>query len=333
MKTLEFKEGVLNISDQKQLPLKEIVLHCTKVSEIVKAIKELSVRGAPAIGICAAYGAVIAADEAEDMADLKSLLNEIKAARPTAVNLEWAINKDLEILKNQTSLENCKEEFLKLAKKMEEDEIETDRKMGEYGAELIKDGMTVLTHCNTGRLATVGIGTALGVITTAHSQGKNISVYADETRPLLQGGRLTAYELKQAGIPFKLIADSAAAFLMKSGKIDMIFVGADRIAKNGDTANKIGTFSLSLAARVYNVPFYIVAPKSSFDFNIESGEEIVIEERDDREICEIGGVRIAPEGIETYNPAFDVTPWENITGIISEDGIYYPKEGGFLCTE
>lgn len=196
--------------------------------------------------------------------------------------------------------------------------------MAKFGNEVIKENAVILTHCNTGALATVGYGTALGVIREAHYSGKNIFVYVDETRPRLQGSKLTAWELVQEGIPAKLIADSVAATLIRDGKIDVILVGADRIALNGDTANKIGTFMLSVIAKVYNVPFYVVAPTSTIDFEIESGKEIVIEERSPEEITHINGVRIAPEGIEVYNPAFDVTPHENITGIITEKGIIRP---------
>lgn len=329
MKTLFFKEDALYLIDQRFIPEKEEYFICKNTEDIYYAIKEMVVRGAPAIGITAAYGAYLAKKESKDREELKANLNKIKSSRPTAVNLEYAIEKAMELAHD----DNCQEKLLALAIEIENREIENNKKMGEMGASLIKENMTLLTHCNTGSLATVGIGTALGVIKTAFHQGKNIKVYADETRPRLQGARLTAYELMKEGIPFKLISDSLAPYLIKEGLIDMIFLGADRIAKNGDTANKVGTFMLSLAAKEYGVPFYVVAPTTTFDPTISSGKEIIIEERDKSEVLEIGGVNIAPKGVDAYNLAFDITPWENITAIISEKGIHYPEEGGFKCMQ
>ncbi len=333
MMKIEYRDFRLFLPDQRFIPHREESFECKSTEDVVFAIKEMVVRGAPAIGIAAAFGAVIAANETSDenfSEELNKKLDLIGNARPTAVNLSMAIGAMKKILEaEKLSKGDCVERFLELAEEMTAKEIETDRLMGEFGATLIKDKMTVLTHCNTGTLATVGIGTALGVIKTAYEKGLDIKVYADETRPRLQGLRLTAYELKKSGIPFKVIADSAAHTLIRDGKIDAIFVGADRIAKNGDTANKIGTFGLSVSAKVYNVPFYVVAPRSTFDFSIMTGDEIEIEERDADEILEIEGVKLFPERIEVYNPAFDVTPWENITAIICEDGIYYPAKGGF----
>jgi methylthioribose-1-phosphate isomerase len=257
---------------------------------------------------------------------IEEALEVIANSRPTAVNLMWAVKRMKKVIEKNKELEliDIYQALKKEADSIYLEDIETNKKMAKFGNEVIKENAVILTHCNTGALATVGYGTALGVIREAHYSGKNIFVYADETRPRLQGSKLTAWELVQEGIPAKLIADSVAATLIRDGKIDVILVGADRIALNGDTANKIGTFMLSVIAKVYNVPFYVVAPTSTIDFEIESGKEIIIEERSPEEVTHINGVRIAPEGIEVYNPAFDVTPHENITGIITEKGIIKP---------
>ncbi len=257
---------------------------------------------------------------------MEGALEVLINSRPTAVNLMWAVKRMKKVIEKNKELEliDIYQALKKEADSIYLEDIETNKKMAKFGNEVIKENAVILTHCNTGALATVGYGTALGVIREAHYSGKNIFVYVDETRPRLQGSKLTAWELVQEGIPAKLIADSVAATLIRDGKIDVILVGADRIALNGDTANKIGTFMLSVIAKVYNVPFYVVAPTSTIDFEIESGKEIVIEERSPEEITHINGVRIAPEGIEVYNPAFDVTPHENITGIITEKGIIRP---------
>ena len=329
IKTIEYKEDVLFLIDQRKLPSVYEVFKCENYKDVEFAIKDMVVRGAPAIGATAAYGVVLAAKEFLNEEKGKFLLKMDEAlyilnnSRPTAVNLMWAINrmKNLIELNKELSTKDIYEIIKKEAEVIYDEDIVTNKTMAKYGNEIIKDGATILTHCNTGALATVGYGTALGVVREAHYTGKKIFVYADETRPRLQGGRLTAWELVQEGIPSKLIADNVAATLIRDGKIDVILVGADRIASNGDTANKIGTFMLSVIAKVYNVPFYIVAPTSTIDFDIETGKEIEIEERDDSEVTHIDGIRIAPDGIDVFNPAFDVTPWENITGIITEKGI------------
>jgi len=250
----------------------------------------------------------------------------LNKSRPTAVNRMWAIKRMRDLIEknNDLEVEKIYEKIANEANNIYYEDIKTNKTMAKYGNKIIKEGDTILTHCNTGALATVQHGTALGVVREAHYTGKNIFVYADETRPRLQGGKLTAWELVQEGIPAKLIADNVAATLIRDGKIDVILVGADRIASNGDTANKIGTFMLSVVAKAYNVPFYIVAPTTTIDFDIETGKEIEIEERSYEEVTHINGVRIAPEGIGVYNPAFDVTPNENITGIITEKGIVKP---------
>lgn len=329
IKAIEFKDDILYLIDQRKLPTIYEIFQCKDYKEVDFAIKDMVVRGAPAIGATAAYGVVLAAkeflnqDKKDFLGNLDKALEVLNNSRPTAVNLMWAIKKMRLLIEENRSLSN-EEIYVKIkeeADKIFEEDIATNKAMAKYGNEIIKQGATILTHCNTGALATVGYGTALGVVREAHYTGKNIFVYADETRPRLQGGRLTAWELVQEGIPSKLIADNVAATLIRDGKIDVILVGADRIALNGDTANKIGTFMLSVVAKAYNVPFYIVAPTTTIDFDIETGKEIEIEERDSIEVTHIDGVRTAPEGIEVYNPAFDVTPWENISGIITEKGI------------
>jgi len=290
------------------------------------------VRGAPAIGVTGAYGLVLAAKEfinlskEEFFRKIKESAQIIGNSRPTAVNLMWAVKRMEDIMEanNDKSNEEIYKALLDEAKAIEKEDLETNKSIARYGNEIIPENSTILTHCNTGALATVGYGTALGVIREAHYSGKNISVFADETRPRLQGAKLTAWELVQEGIPVTLIPDSVAPVLIRDGKIDVIIVGADRIASNGDTANKIGTYMLSQIAKDFNVPFYVAAPISTIDFDIKSGEQIVIEERDISEVTHIDGIRIAPEGVKVYNPAFDVTPHENITGIITEKGIIKP---------
>lgn len=332
IKSIEFKNEVLYLIDQRKLPNSYEIFECKTYRDVNFAIKEMVVRGAPAIGAAAAYGVVLAAKEflKEDreifFEKIEEALEVIANSRPTAVNLMWAVKRMKKVIEKNKELEliDIYQALKKEADSIYLEDIETNKKMAKFGNEVIKENAVILTHCNTGALATVGYGTALGVIREAHYSGKNIFVYADETRPRLQGSKLTAWELVQEGIPAKLIADSVAATLIRDGKIDVILVGADRIALNGDTANKIGTFMLSVIAKVYNVPFYVVAPTSTIDFEIESGKEIIIEERSPEEVTHINGVRIAPEGIEVYNPAFDVTPHENITGIITEKGIIRP---------
>ena len=328
-KTMEFKNDILYLIDQRKLPSVIEYFQCKNHKDVEFAIRDMVVRGAPAIGACAAYGAVLAVKEYIGLEGdvffqrLEGALEFINKSRPTAVNLMWAISRMKELIDENKDLES--DEIYKLVKNQAdliyEEDIKTNMAIGRYGNEIVPKNARILTHCNAGALATVDYGTALGVIRAAHDHGKNIFVYADETRPRLQGSKLTTWELVQEGIPCNLISDSVAATLIRDGKIDLIVVGADRIASNGDTANKIGTFMLSVVAKVYNVPFYIAAPLSTIDFHIESGDEIVIEERDASEVTHIDGIRIAPENVEVYNPAFDVTPWDNIDGIITEKGI------------
>lgn len=338
-KTIEFKDNNLVLIDQRKLPVSLEYFTCSSVEDVEFAIRDMVVRGAPAIGATAAYGVYIAAvntavKDSEGISRISPKSLEVQCrflekARPTAVNLRWAIRRMLaaaETISNSThQTDNYPLSLLKAeADTILAEDIETNKKMAKIGLEIVPDNAVILTHCNTGSLATGGWGTALGVIKEAHVSGKNIFVYADETRPRQQGARLTAWELVQAGIPAKLIVDSSAAVLIRDGKVDLVILGADRIAANGDVCNKIGTFMLSVLCKEYGVPFYSAAPVSTIDFEIESGSEIPIEERGAEEVTHPGGVQRAPEEIEVFNPAFDVTPHQNITGIITEEGILRP---------
>ncbi|MGM0567745.1 MAG: S-methyl-5-thioribose-1-phosphate isomerase [Elusimicrobiota bacterium] len=333
MKAVEFKDGVLYILDQRILPVEEKHIKIKSVSEAVSAIKSMAVRGAPAIGITAAYAYYIAFAKKsfsgkKDM--LKTMAEEasaIKSARPTAVNLKWAVDRMHKKL-NSLCAENVKK--IKTALKNEADCILTqqrdaDAKIGRNGAELLKnkrkEPLSVITHCNTGALATGGSGSAYGVIKEAYEKKLVKMVYASESRPLLQGARLTCYELQKDRIPYKLICDNTAAFVMKNRNIDLVIVGADRIAANGDTANKIGTYSLALLADFHGIPFYVAAPESSFDSETKRGEDIEIEYRESIEVLNINQKRIAPEGAKAENPAFDITPAGLISAYITERGI------------
>ncbi len=311
--------------DQTKLPTEVIYKDLTDYREIIVSIKKLEVRGAPAIGIAAAYALAIAARQAAitSLTELGKLAEEIKAARPTAVNLMWAIDRMMSAATSAApgSNQQLVDLLWREAEAIHNEDRELCRKIGEFGATLINDGDTILTHCNAGAIATGGIGTALGAIYTAHQQGKKISVIADETRPLLQGARLTTWELQQAGIPVTLISDNMAGMMMKQGKISLCIVGADRIAKNGDAANKIGTYSVAVLARHHNIPFYVAAPYSTFDDSTPNGDAIVIEERNPEEVTHGFGRQTAPNGIAVYNPAFDVTPFELITAYVTDRGI------------
>jgi methylthioribose-1-phosphate isomerase len=318
--------------DQTLLPHEKKYVECLTYQDVAKAIKDMIVRGAPAIGVSAAYGMVLGAaeykgDDVEGfLKHIEAVAQMLKNTRPTAVNLFWAIERMLKVAydNKHRSVDDIKDMLLKEADKMAQEDVETNRRIGYFGQQLLKDGDVVLTHCNAGALATVDYGTALGVIRAAYEAGKKISVYADETRPYLQGARLTAWELMEEGIPVTLITDSMAGYFMKKGVISAVIVGADRIAANGDVANKIGTYTLAVLAKENRVPFYVAAPVSTFDLSLQSGEDIPIEERDEREVTHIGGIRIAPHGVKVANPAFDVTPNEYITAIITERGIIYP---------
>ncbi|MHB9030815.1 MAG: S-methyl-5-thioribose-1-phosphate isomerase [Candidatus Latescibacterota bacterium] len=325
--TLSWTERGLEIIDQRLLPLSEKRVLLGTVDAVCDAIRTLAVRGAPAIGVAAAYGVVVAAREQTGEAFVRASIQRLRATRPTAVNLFHALDLMSGEVASAFASADPVAKLLERAHELYEEDLRICRTLSEYGAELLKDGDTVLTHCNAGGLATSAYGTALGVVYAAAEQGKRISVYADETRPLLQGARLTAWELHRNGIPVTLICDNMAAAVMRRGVINHVIVGADRIAANGDTANKIGTYGLSIIAREHGVPFSVAAPLTSFDFSLASGHDIPIEERTDAEIHTIGGTRVAPEGISFYNPAFDVTPAKNISAIISERGIARPPFG------
>ncbi len=329
MKTVVWEKDQVVVIDQRKLPQTLEYVRCSDYREVAGAIRDMLVRGAPAIGATAAYGMALAAgkfcdlERSEFLRRMEEASRELAATRPTAVNLFWALREIEGVIKKQKDRKprDIYQEILKTAEKIAGDDIETNRRIGKYGAELVPPSANILTHCNTGSLATVEFGTALGVIRAAHRQRKNIHVFVDETRPRLQGARLTAWELVQEQIPATLIPDSASGMLMKDGRVDLVLVGADRIALNGDTANKIGTYNVAVIAHENHVPFYVVAPTTTIDFEMESGDSIVIEERDRSEVTHIEGVPIAPEGIGVFNPAFDVTPAKYITAIITEKGI------------
>ncbi len=334
IKTLEWTdEGVVMI-DQRLLPTEEVYPVFRTYEEVAYAIKEMVVRGAPAIGVAAAMGIALGARDAkiETTTELDpvfdSICHVIGSTRPTAVNLFWAIERMRNLysrLKSEKkSLAETRARLIDEAKRMHKEDVEINRAMGRFGAELIADGSTVLTHCNAGALATAGYGTALGVIRAAVEAGKKIGVFADETRPFLQGARLTAWELDKENIPVTLITDNMAGHFMKQGRIDCVVVGADRIAANGDVANKIGTYSVAVLAKENDIPFYVAAPISTLDLSLESGEQIPIEERHEQEVTHIKGVQLAPAGIKIANPAFDVTPNRYISAIITERGIARP---------
>jgi len=316
----------VRILDQSRLPREEVYLELDDYQSIASAITELKNRGAPAIGVAGAYGIALGALKIESVAGdeflekLGGIINAIATTRPTARNLFRAIERMRQVAEAGGDVAQIKAALVDEAVKIHTEETEATRKLSEFGAELIEDGFTILTHCNTGPLATTGYGTALGVIIRAKEQGKNIKVLATETRPLLQGARLTIWELKKAGIPVTLITDSAAGYFMRRGEVNYVMVGADRIAANGDVANKIGTYTLAVLAKENNIPFYVAAPTTTIDPTMASGEEIPIEQRGAEEVTHVQGIRIAPE-CEVANPAFDVTPHRYITAIITEKGI------------
>jgi methylthioribose-1-phosphate isomerase len=326
-KTLEWRDHSLHLLDQRALPSRVSTIVCRSVADVAEGIRNLTVRGAPAIGVAAAYGMALAVDDRAFASALAKAGEVLKTARPTAVNLAWAVDRMLRVAEESTPLEiRVLHDILEReAVAIHEEDAAMCRKIGEHGAALLSDGMTVLTHCNAGALATAGIGTALGIIYTARDQGKRLPVFVDETRPVLQGARLTMWELMQEGIDATLITDNTAASLFAAEKIDAVIVGADRIARNGDVANKIGTYNLAVLAAHHGVPFYVAAPQSTFDPNIATGADIPIEERAALEVTEIGGKEIAPVGSRVFSPAFDVTPGELITAIISDRGI---RRGG-----
>ena len=325
--------GYLEMIDQTLLPVEFTLLECRDLQTVWDAIKQLKVRGAPAIGIAAAYGVVIGVQGVPDDQPADGLIREVNKAtdylatsRPTAVNLFWALDRmkaTAEANVDKTVAE-LKEILLEDARAIHEEDRAMCHAIGRHGAELLRDGDGVLTHCNAGGLATAEYGTALSVFFTAQDQGKNLHVYVDETRPLLQGSRLTAWELQQRNLPATLICDNMAAQVMREGRVQAVVTGADRIARNGDSANKIGTYGVACLARAHDVPFYIAAPTTTFDLSIESGDLIPIEERAAEEITHGHGKQTAPAGVQVYNPAFDVTPAELIEAIITERGVIHP---------
>ncbi|HXV67478.1 MAG TPA: S-methyl-5-thioribose-1-phosphate isomerase [Nitrospira sp.] len=333
--TVEWKDGVVRLLDQSRLPEAVEFLDCRDSREIAEAIRRLKVRGAPAIGVTAALGVALAAqsvavtDYAAFARSVLTVCDELAATRPTAVNLFWAIERmkrKLDSLRHHP-VPSIKQALITEAQAILDEDVALCKAMGRCGADLIMDGQTVLTHCNAGSLATAGYGTALGVIRAAWEQGKKIQVIADETRPVLQGARLTAWELMQDHIPVTLITDSMAGTLMRQGKIHLCVVGADRIAANGDVANKIGTYSVAVLAKAHGIPFYVAAPYSTIDLKTKTGADIPIEQRDPSEVTAVYGSHpVAPKDVAVYNPAFDITPAELVTGIITERGVFKPQE-------
>ncbi|MHC4621497.1 MAG: S-methyl-5-thioribose-1-phosphate isomerase [Planctomycetota bacterium] len=327
-------DGLLELIDQRKLPKACVRVQCRDTESVWHAIKTLTVRGAPAIGVAAAYGLVLSLQKlnADDgpkaaLSDLAKSCAYLASSRPTAVNLFWAVDrvgKSAEAYvaaHPQANLQNLKEFVLAEANAIYQEDVDMCRRIGENGEKFIRQGHGILTHCNAGALATAGQGTALSILYEAHKKDCHFTVYVDETRPLLQGARLTAWELKEAGIDATIICDNTAGWLMKQGKINLIITGADRIAANGDTANKIGTYGLAVLAQKHRIPFYIAAPSSTFDLNIKTGDEIPVEQRPPQEITIFAETQIAPEGVNVYNPAFDVTEASLITAIITEKGV------------
>jgi methylthioribose-1-phosphate isomerase len=321
MRTLEFDadRGTLKLVDQTRLPRETVLIECRTAEDVAEAIRAMRVRGAPAIGVAAAYGLALAAQSRPDdvVGALERAASLLRRTRPTAVNLQWALDRVVAHARTDPTPAGV----VALANAMAEEDVTVNRQIGSFGLELVPEGANLLTHCNAGALATVDYGTALGVVRAAHEHGRGIHVYVDETRPFLQGARLTAWELKELGVPMTLITDSMAGHFMSRGKVDLVVVGADRIAANGDVANKIGTYSLAVLAAAHGIPFYVAAPISTVDLSIPSGDQIPIEERSSREVTEVLGTPIAPEGVEAAHPAFDVTPARYVTAIITERGV------------
>ena len=332
MKPLEWIDGNVRFLDQTKLPLEEIFITTDDVAVLAHAIKRLAIRGAPLIGIVAAYGVALASlqikknNVGEIRSYLQSTIDILASTRPTAVNLFWALKRQGRILDTwQTNIvADLQTRLINEALLIHHEDYEMCERISSFGVELFPQSCSILTHCNAGALATGGRGTALGIVSKVWEAGKLKCVYIDETRPLLQGARLTAWEMKQANIPATLIVDNTAAVLMKQGKIDAVIVGADRIAINGDTANKVGTYNIAVLAKHHGIPFYIAAPISTIDFQTKEGEDIPIEERNGKEVTVIFSKQIAPEGMNVYSPAFDVTPNELISAIVTDQGIVYP---------
>ena len=336
--TIEWQDEAVVMIDQRKLPAREVYVRCRTPREVARAIRSMVIRGAPAIGVAAAMGLALGLRQSR-ATGTRQLAGEftrhgdlLAATRPTAVNLFWAIDRMrrrfAEVARGGASADEIRERMTEEALAIHDEDVSSCRAIGAHGAPLLPDGARVLTHCNAGALATAGYGTALGVIRAAVEQGKHIEVFADETRPFLQGARLTAWELVRDGIPTTVITDSMAGALMRHGSIDLVVVGADRIAANGDVANKIGTYSVSVLAREHQLPFYVAAPISTVDLDTPHGDRIPIEERDAREVTHVAGSRLAPEGASVHNPAFDVTPHALVSAIITDEGVVRaPYEG------
>jgi len=320
LNVISWNAGRIRLLDQSRLPFEEAYLDIDDVAALANAIREMRIRGAPALGVAAAYGLALAAYRGQSLEAAAEILG---ATRPTAVNLAWALKRVMGAARGSKATEIAAS-ALDEARCIHNEENGAGRAIGRFGADLVPKGATVLTHCNTGALATAGFGTALAVIRTSHEQGKRIHVLVDETRPLLQGARLTAWELQRLNIPFTVIVDAAAGEMMRRGKVDCIIVGADRIAANGDVANKVGTYSLAVLAKENNLPFYVAAPTSTIDTSTASGDDISIEERSAHEVTTFAGERITPEGAAGANPAFDITPARYVTAIITEKGVIRP---------
>lgn len=341
IKTIEWTDDGVVMLDQRALPQQEIYLTFNRSEQVIEAVADLVIRGAPAIGVAAAMGMALGAqsfsDEPEEfraqMADLSARMN---AARPTAVNLRWAVRRANRVAEEALAegVAAAKARLITEARLMHQQDIEMNRAIGQHGVALVPDEATILTHCNAGALATAGYGTALGVVRAAQEAGKNVNVLADETRPFLQGARLTTWELQKDDIPVTLITDNMAGHLMKQGKVDCVLVGSDRIAANGDVANKIGTYTVAVLAQRHDIPFYVAAPTSTVDLEAASGDDIPIEERSSDEVVVINGLRIVPDGVSAAYPAFDVTPHELVGAIITEEGVArapYTENLAALC--
>ena len=331
MRTIFRDGGVVKLIDQTRLPHEVAAVECRTDYELCEAIRTMRIRGAPALGVAAAYAIALGAQAAPDdmakfLVHVEAVADRVKATRPTAVNLFWGAAQALEAARGAAprTSDAARAALWDLADRLAEADVLRNQHIGAHGAELVADGARILTHCNAGSLATVDWGTAIGVVRSAHRQGKRIHVYVDETRPFLQGSRLTAWELAQEGVPYTIITDNMAGHFMARGEIDLCIVGADRIAASGDVANKIGTYSLAVLASAHGLPFYVAAPTSTIDLNTETGAEIPIEERDASEVLEFGGIRVAPEGAAARHPAFDVTPSKYVSAIVTEVGVLRP---------
>ena len=330
IRPIQWASGKLRLIDQTRLPLEQVTLALDNYQEVVDAIREMRVRGAPAIGVAGAYAVAMAAREIravgrdEFRAQLRDAATNIASARPTAVNLHWGVDRMIGVAEAEPDLDQVPVRLLAAAQRLREEDEDMNRRMGHFGEELIPDGGAVLTHCNAGALATAGYGTALGVIRAGWETGKRFRVFNTETRPFLQGARLTSWEFQQLGIPATLIVDSAAGTLMRQAQVSCVITGADRIAANGDTANKIGTYTLAVMARENGIPFYVAAPTSTIDLSLSTGDEIQIEERSAREVTHFQGTPTAPSGVPAINPAFDVTPHRYVSAIVTEAGVARP---------